>query len=252
MIISAESLDFGYGREPFMAGLSLAIPEGSICAVLGPNGSGKTTLLLLFLGLLLPKSGSVSVAGIDTAAGRERLKRSIGLVPQDESIPFALSVFEYVLLGRAPHLGLLQQPGTEDRAVAMAALEQVGIPHLKDRPVTALSGGERQLSTVARVIVQDPRILLMDEPTSHLDLANTRRILAMMRLLKGSGKTVVFSTHDPNAATAVADQVVLLHRGAVVSVGRPQEVMTEKTLSAVYGVPVEVRSVDGRPWVMVD
>ncbi|MEN6475059.1 MAG: ABC transporter ATP-binding protein [Syntrophaceae bacterium] len=252
MIISADSLGFGYGREPFMQGLSLGIPAGSICAVLGPNGSGKTTLLLLFLGLLMPKSGSVTVAGIDTTAGRERLKRYIGLVPQDESIPFALSVFEYVLLGRAPHLGLLQQPGSEDRAVAMAALEQVGIAHLKHRPVTALSGGERQLCMVARVIVQDPRILLMDEPTSHLDLANTRRILAMMRLLKSSGKTVVFSTHDPNAATAVADQVVLLHQGSLMSVGRPKDVLNDHTLSAVYGVPVEVLTVDGRPWVMVD
>jgi iron complex transport system ATP-binding protein len=92
----------------------------------------------------------------------------------------------------------------------------------------------------------------MDEPTSHLDLANTRRILAMMRRLKQAGKTVVFSTHDPNAATAVADQVVLLHQGALMSVGRPQDVLTDHTLSAVYGVPVEVIAVDGRPWVMVD
>jgi iron complex transport system ATP-binding protein len=253
--IAIQDVSFGYDpRQPaFMRDLSLEIPAGHVCALLGPNGSGKTTLLLMILGLLAPRSGMVKVAGIETAhARRAALKQAIGLVPQDESTPFALSVCEYVLLGRAPHLGLLEQPSRLDRELAIAALEKSGISALKDRAITTLSGGERQLAMVARVMVQDPKILLMDEPTSHLDLANTRRIIAIMRRLKVEGKTVVFSTHDPNTASAVADYVVLMQQGAVMSMGRTAEVLTSAHLSAVYGVPVEVRIINARPWIVVD
>jgi iron complex transport system ATP-binding protein len=253
-VISMRDLSFGYdaGVPCFMEGLSLDIREESVCALLGPNGSGKTTLLLLILGMLRPLKGELSVCGAPMQGKHRAPKHLVGLVPQEESITFGLSVLEYVLLGRAPHLGIFEQPGKSDRDLALQALGMVGILHLKDREVPTLSGGERQLAMVARVLVQESRILLMDEPTSHLDLSNTRRVLDLIRLIRQKGKTVIFSTHDPNAASAVADHVVLMKRGAVFSTGSPAEVLTPENLREIYGVDVEVAQVKGRPLVIIE
>ncbi len=253
--ILVEELSFGYdpGATLFMDHLSLRIPRQCVCAILGPNGSGKTTMMNLFLGLLKPRSGEVFMGGV--ASGKlSRLKRNclVGLVPQEESVPFALSILEYVLLGRAPHLGIFQQPDREDTALALNALEQVGIVELKDRAVPSLSGGERQLAMVARVLVQECSIMLMDEPTSHLDLANTKRILSLIRLLRQVGKTVVFTTHDPNAAAAVADHIVLLRQGSVLRQGDLRSVLTAENLRDTYGVEVDVMTIQDRPRVIIN
>ncbi len=252
--ISARGLSFSYDLKMphFMDGLSLDIEEGSVCAILGPNGSGKTTLLLLILGMLRPVKGELSIHTVPLQGKHRVPKHLVGLVPQEESVAFGLSVFEYVLLGRAPHLGMLEQPGKADRELAARALDMVGIPHLKSREVPSLSGGERQLAMVARVLVQESHIMLMDEPTSHLDLGNTRRILDLIRMLRQNGKTVVFSTHDPNAAAAVADHVILMKKGCILSSGSPADTLTQEFLSMLYGVDVEVASVKGRPLVVID
>lgn len=253
--ILAEDLSFGYAKNapPVLRQVSLNIPEGSVCAVLGPNGSGKTTLLNLFLGMLTPREGRVTVSGVSQQkrAG-PKMRRIIGMVPQEETVPFELSVFEYILLGRAPYLGLFEQPGQEERELALEALQRVGIVELKDRSVPSLSGGERQLAMVARVLCQESRILLMDEPTSHLDLGNTRQVLRLMRSLRQDGKTVVFTTHDPNAASAVADHVVLVHRGSILSEGSPGSVLNAGSLSELYGFEVEVVDLRGRPVVLME
>jgi iron complex transport system ATP-binding protein len=252
--ISLKSVSFSYGSpgERFMEGISLEIHRSGICALLGPNGSGKTTLLNLVLGMLTPREGVIEVCGYTRFSGRRMPKHLVGLVPQEESIPFDLSVFEYVLLGRAPHLGILEQPGSLDRDIAIEALRTVGIEGLKNRSVPSLSGGERQLAMVARVLVQESSILLMDEPTSHLDLGNTRRVLDLMRALRAAGKTVVFSTHDANAATALADQVVLMKRGDILCSGSPTEVLTPGNLGELYGIEVEVVRLRGRPLVVIE
>jgi iron complex transport system ATP-binding protein len=252
--ISIRDLSFSYepGVSCFMEGLSLEIEQGSVCALLGPNGSGKTTLLLLILGMLRPVKGGLEICS-GSLKGKQRVpKHLVGLVPQEESVAFGLSVSEYVLLGRAPHLGLFEQPGEADKELAARALEMVGILDLKDRAVPSLSGGERQLAMVARVLVQESHIMLLDEPTSHLDLGNTRRILDLMRLLKQSSKTVVFSTHDPNAAAAIADHVILMKKGKILSSGSPADTLTPEYLSMLYGVNVEVARVNGRPLVVID
>jgi iron complex transport system ATP-binding protein len=241
--LSTHNMDFAYpaGNGPVFEQLSLQLPFNRVTAILGPNGSGKTTLLDLFLGLLTPTAGTVAIHGKGrTTYASKDLKRIIGLVPQNESIPFDLSLLEYVLLGRAPFLGLLQTPGPRDRSAALAAIDQVGLARLQHRPVPQMSGGERQLASVARALAQESQILLMDEPTSHLDLANARRILNLMSRIKRHGRTVLFTTHDPNAAAAAADHVVLLKQGCLLAAGGVAETLTTELLSATYDQPIEV------------
>jgi len=239
--------DVRHPGQAVLQGLELEIPAGSITAILGPNGSGKTTLLHLILGLLSPGRGTIRLAGRPQASySRREMGRLMALVPQSEAITFNFSVLEYVLMGRAPYLGPLEMPRPTDRQVAAAALEMTGAGALQDRPVSALSGGEHQLIILARALAQEPRILLLDEPTSHLDLGNQERILRILRRLSAAGVTVVLTTHDPNVAAAVADTVVLMDRGKVFSAAPAASALTAHNLSAVYGVPVLVLQAQDR------
>ncbi len=248
-MISLANVRFGYdGREhTVFEDLSLDIPGGTLTALLGPNGSGKTTLLHIILGVLSPASGGVLLAKRPRQHYTRRdIGKLMGLVLQDEYIPFNFSVMEYVLLGRAPHLHLLQTPSAEDRHVAEEALAEVGMIEMHERPIQSLSGGERQLVMIARALAQRPRILLLDEPTSHLDLSNKGRVLRIMRRLADRGVTVVFTTHEPALAADVAEFVVLLRQGQVLASGPMREALTSAHLSATYDVPVEVVEIAGR------
>ncbi len=253
-ILSLHDLHFRYdgpqGREA-LAGLSLALTAGTITAILGPNGAGKTTLLHTMLGRLRPTAGEIRFEGRPFSAySRRELSRRIGLVPQSEHAAFEFSVLDYVLLGRTPYLGLLEVPREEDYRAAEKALATVGIAHLRDRTVTTLSGGERQMVMVARALAQRPRLLLLDEPTAHLDLSNRGRILGLMGRLRDEGFTVVFTTHDPNIAALVADEVILIRRGRVLHSGPRDEALTADRLGETYGLPVRVVQVDGHPIVL--
>lgn len=252
-IISLVGLRFSYTTEGplVLKDLSLEIPAGAVTAILGPNGSGKTTLLFILLGMLSPQVGEVIIDGKDQKGlPRSMLSRLMGLVPEEEHIPFDFSILEYVLLGRAPHLGLLEQPKERDYQVALEALDRSGLSALADRPIPSLSGGERQLAKVARALAQKPRVLLFDEPTAHLDLNNKGRVLDMIRTMADDGVAVIMTTHDPNAAVVVADQVVLLKAGQTVATGPVDVVLTSENLSQTYGLPVEVTSVHGKPVVL--
>ncbi len=252
-VVSLERVSFRYApSDPLvLADVHVALLKRSITALLGPNGSGKSTLLHLILGLLTPVQGQICLMGRPLQKySRRECSKILGLVPQDEQVAFDLSVLEYVLLGRAPYLNLLDRPGGKDHRIAREALATVGLAALQNRLVPSLSGGERQLATVARALAQETEVLLLDEPTSHLDLGNARRILAGLRALKASGKTIVLTTHDPNAAAAIADHVILLRGGQVLSSGTTEEVMTSEQLSAAYGVNVEVMQVHDRRWVL--
>lgn len=181
-ILSLQAIHFRYhlGDPNVLTDLSLDIPAGKITAILGPNGTGKTTLLHILLGLLKPDQGEVKVSGKSHREySKQELSQLIGLVPQLESIPFNFSVFEYVLLGRSPYLKPFQLPGKEDLRITEGSLEAAGIQHLANKPVNELSGGERQLVQISRVLTQQTRILLLDEPTAHLDLENQNRILSL-------------------------------------------------------------------------
>jgi iron complex transport system ATP-binding protein len=252
-IISLKGLRFSYTPSGplVLKDLSLEIPAGAVTAILGPNGSGKTTLLFILLGMLSPQKGEILIDGVDQKGLHRGVRsRLMGLVPEEEHIPFDFSIQEYVLLGRAPHLGLLELPKEIDYRVATEALERAGLSALADRSVPSLSGGERQLAKVARALAQRPRVLLFDEPTAHLDLNNKGRVLDMIRSMADDGVAVVLTTHDPNAATVVADHVVLLRSGQTVATGPVDVVLTSENLTQTYGLPVEVTSVRGRPVVL--
>jgi iron complex transport system ATP-binding protein len=229
----------------------MEIPDNSITALLGPNGSGKTTILNLMLGMLKPGSGEIYIFNKPRIEySPSDLKRLIGLVPQDENIPFDLALFEYILLGRAPHLGLLEQPGESDYRIAEEAIGTTGLESIKYRSLPSLSGGERQMAAITRVLVQETKILLLDEPTSHLDIANTRRVLELMKALMKKGKTILFTTHDPNAAASIADYVILLREGRIVRKGPVNNIFNSDNLTLTYGVKIQVIQNMKRPVVL--
>ncbi len=251
--IALSGVRFSYnGRvHTIFEDFSLDIPAVTITALLGPNGSGKTTLLQLILGMLTPQAGDIYVGSrARSAYSRQEFGRMVGLVAQEEQVPFDFTVLDYVLLGRAPRLRLLETPTPADVRVARHALVMVGLLSLQHRSIQALSGGERQLATVARALAQEPQILLLDEPTSHLDLSNRRRLLDVMRRLRFDGKTVLFTTHDPNEVAAVADHVVLLRDGHIEATGPIHETLTQEHLEATYDINVEVVELNGRPQVI--
>jgi iron complex transport system ATP-binding protein len=252
--LSVSGLSYSYNgsKRAVLQDLSLEIPEGAVTAILGPNGSGKTTLLRLLLGVLRPTMGEIMLAGRPQASySRQERSQMVGLVPQDEHIPFDFSVLEYVLLGRAPYLGPLSMPGEIDCQIAVEALHTAGLDDLQDRPLPNLSGGERQLATVARALAQQPRILLLDEPAAHLDLSNQGRLLDIMRGLSARGVTLVLTTHDPNLAAAIADLTVLMRAGRVQQAGPVALVLSSEHLSATYDVPVQVFQVDRRRIILL-
>ena len=253
-MISVSELSFSYNgaKRTILKDLALAIPQGVITAILGPNGSGKTTLLRLLLGVLRPQQGRILLAGRPQGSyPRRDMGKLVGLVPQDEHIPFDFSILEYVLLGRAPYLGTLATPGEDDYQAALDALRTTGLSGMGARPLPNLSGGERQLAVVARALAQQPRILLMDEPTAHLDLSNKGRLLTIMRDLVAQGVTLVLTTHDPNLAASVAGYAVLMRDGQVLHAGPPETTLTARKLSATYEVPVQVFQVDGRRIILL-
>jgi iron complex transport system ATP-binding protein len=248
-IVSLHGLRFGYTRSAALVlhDLDLAISPGAVTAILGPNGCGKTTLLQILLGRLQPLAGEVRLAGRTASAiPRRELSQLIGLVAQEEEVPFEFTVLEYVVLGRAPYLDWLSMPSAEDYQVAAAAIAQIGIAALQHRIVTTLSGGERQLVRLARALAQQPSILLLDEPTNHLDLSNRGHVLRILRALAAAGTAVIFTTHDAAAAASVAEQAILMREGRVVDAGAVEQVFTDANLSAVYRTPIRVRRVEGQ------
>jgi iron complex transport system ATP-binding protein len=254
-VISIENLAFAYDGDHRLVldGLTLELPEASITAVLGPNGAGKTTLIHILLGLLKPYEGSIHLSGKNLAHyTRRELSRLIAFVPQTEYTAFEFSVLEYVLMGRAPHMGILQTPTSEDIDHTLEHLRALGLTHLAHRSVRELSGGERQLVLIARALAQEPKLLLLDEPTTHLDLSNKGRILATLTALANQGVTVIFTTHDPEAAASTAAYLVLMRQGKVLSSGVLDRVLTAERLSETYGIPVRVVQVDGQPVVLLN
>ncbi|MHB8994183.1 MAG: heme ABC transporter ATP-binding protein [Armatimonadota bacterium] len=254
-ILQANALHASYGGTEVLRHVDLSLQPGEMVGLLGPNGSGKSTLLRVLSGLLAPKSGSVTLAGMDlhshTARQRARL---IGLVPQYAHIPFAFSVTDVVAMGRNPYLGLLQGPGAQDQAAIAAALERTDCLHLRERLVTELSGGELQRVIIARALAQEPRVLLLDEPTAHLDLNHQLDIANLLRQLnREQGLTVLWVSHDLNLAAEFCERLVMLKDGKLVADGTPDEVITPQWLADVYGLklPVANNPASGRPQVII-
>jgi iron complex transport system ATP-binding protein len=236
-LFQLESLSFRYRRKPVLEGLNLAIDEGQVLALLGPNGSGKTTLLKLLLGLLKPAGGCVRLRGRDIAAiPRRELAREMAYVPQVHREAFGYRVFDVVLMGRMPHSPFFGRYGERDFQAVYESLEKMGIGHLAECAYTEISGGERQLTLVARALAQQAHIFVMDEPTNGLDYGNQVRLLERVARLAGAGYTFVFSTHYPDHAAAIADRVVMLQQGRVLCDGSPREVIIPGQLAVLYGL----------------
>lgn len=223
-------------------GVSITARKGEITVVLGPNGSGKTTLFNCITGLWRPVSGSVSYRGKDiTHVSHKKRAEIISVVPQDHEPPFPYTVFDAVLMGRAAHVGMFSTPSVKDGEITSDAIDMMGISGLAYRPYTKISGGERQLALIARGIAQDAPVMVLDEPTSHLDLKNQIMVLDRVHeTVKARGLTVLMTVHDPNLAMIYSDHVVMLHAGTVLAAGRPADVLNNTHLQKMYGKSVTV------------
>ncbi len=244
MKLQIENLDYGYAKRIIGRALNFSVDAGEILCVLGPNGSGKTTLFRTLLGLLPTHGGRIVLERKSLVDWpRNRLAKAIGYVPQAHAAYFAFSVREIVLMGRTAHIGLFSLPSDSDKRAADDALMTLGIAQLADKPYTEISGGERQLTLIARALAQGSQLLIMDEPTASLDFGNQLRVLRQLATLAATGIGIVFSTHDPDHALNYADRVLMLKNGELLQCGRPDEVVTGENLQQLYGVKVAVESV---------
>ena len=245
MQLEAKHLDFGYPGKRVGSDVTLALDAGEVLCLLGPNGSGKTTLFKTLLGLLPSQGGEARIDDVDLRArARDEIARLVSYVPQAHAAFFPFTVDEVVLMGRTAHLGVFSSPSRHDREVAMGAIERMGLGLLADSIYTRISGGERQLTLIARALAQDARIVVMDEPTANLDFGNQVRVLEHIQALARTGMGVLLSTHDPDQAFICADRVAMLHGGKLARIGTPAEAITSESLRQLYGVDVEVAQVE--------
>jgi iron complex transport system ATP-binding protein len=225
--------------------INFTLDQPGVISILGPNACGKTTLLKCIDGLMKLQGGSISINGKDLAnLSRVEIAKAIGYVPQFHQPSFAFSVLDAVLVGRAPHIGFLDAPKKEDAQIAKQALETMGISHLANTSYIQLSGGERQMVLIARVLAQKPSLLLLDEPTSHLDFGNQIKLLATLQRLANTGLPIIMTSHFPDHAFLVSNQVVLMKQGELIDVGAPDEIITESNLADVYKIKVKIVNVD--------
>ena len=214
--------------------------------ILGPNGCGKTTLLKCINRLTELQGGSILIDNRDISRlPRTQIAKTIGYVPQLHQPAFPFSVLDTVLVGRAPHLGLLESPTAKDMKIAEQSLETMGIYHLKDKAYTQISGGERQMVIFARVLTQQPSLLLLDEPTAHLDFGNQIRLLHEVKKLAATGLPIIMTSHFPDHVFMVSNLVAIMKEGAFLECGQPDEIITESNMRQVYGIPVSIRYIDG-------
>lgn len=245
LMLEVKSLAFSYGKRPVFENVSFSLKKGEIMCILGPNGAGKSTLIKCIAGILKPAAGSVFIQGENTASlGVRGIARHIGYVPQQNEVVFPFTVLDFVVMGRAPHLSMFSSPGADDIKLAKESLAMVGISDLAERPVANLSGGQSQMVLIARALVQKPALLLLDEPTSHLDFGNQVLVLETVQKLASLGMSIVMNTHMPDHAFLLGDRAAALSEGRLVAVGKVETVVTSKMMSSVYGVNVAVREIE--------
>ncbi|WP_052283335.1 Fe(3+) dicitrate ABC transporter ATP-binding protein FecE [Kluyvera genomosp. 1] len=254
MTLRTENLTVHYGTNKVLDGVSLALPAGKITALLGPNGCGKSTLLNCFSRLQTPQSGTIFLGDnpINAFSSRQ-LARRLALLPQHHLTPEGITVRELVSYGRNPWLTLWGRLSVEDNARVNAAMRQTQVDHLAERRLTDLSGGQRQRAFLAMVMAQDTPVVLLDEPTTYLDINHQVELMHLMGELKARGKTVVAVLHDLNQASRYCDRLVVLANGRIMAQGTPEEVMKPELLKSVFCVEAEIHPepVSGRPMCVV-
>lgn len=240
-VLCANGLSFKRGQQTVLEGVDLSLSSGDMLALLGVNGAGKTTLLRCLLGLLKPSEGQVTLEGKALSDWpRHQLARHLAYVPQAHVAPFPFSVREVVALGRLPHQRLLQAETQADAEAVGLALEQLSITALAQRPYTELSGGERQLTLIARALAQGARLLIMDEPVSGLDFGHQIRLLRHLERLAAQGYGILQTTHYPDHALAYANRVAVLHQGRIEADDVPTQVITVERIRRLYQIDVEI------------
>ncbi|MEL6117629.1 Fe(3+) dicitrate ABC transporter ATP-binding protein FecE [Photobacterium sp. SP02] len=241
MRLTTNNLTVGYGKGPIIQGVNVAIPEGKITALLGPNGCGKSTLLKTLSRILTPETGHVLWQGesISQIPSRQ-LARQLALLPQSQEPPEGVSVREAVAYGRSPYTGFWGQLSAQDRVLVEQAMTATGVITFAERPVTDLSGGQRQRVWLAMTLAQDTDYILLDEPTTYLDLNHQVELMKLLRTLNQQGKTIVTVLHDINQACRYCDHLIVMQTGNVVAEGTPDEILTAELLSNVFALDAEI------------
>ena len=247
--ITSEDLAFSYDEgKPVFEDITFSLKPGKLYALMGGNGSGKTTVLRCLAGLLKGYTGTIKINGSSLESLERRdLSRLMSIVPQEHTTIFPYLVKNMVLMGRAPYVDTFATPGRKDRDIAGQAMEEVGILGLSDKLYTKISGGERQLVLIARALTQDTPVMVLDEPTSHLDFRNQILILShLKRLVCQRGLLAIVAIHDPNHALNFADEVMILNKGRITECGPPEAILNQATIRDVYSVEVEEIRHDGK------
>lgn len=237
-VLALERVVFSYERASVLRAISFTVQKGEFVGLLGPNGSGKSTLLRLACGLLSPQSGTVTYQGQGIPTWpKKSFAKEVAFVPQDFTVEFDFSIRELVLMGRTPHLGPLAWEKSEDHLKATEAMQQTDVLPLADRSVMEVSGGERQRACIAMALAQDPVLLLLDEPCSHLDIKHQFEVMALLsRLNREKGMTILVTGHDINLAAAYCHRILLLNEGTLAANGTPEDVFHPSRLREIYGV----------------
>ncbi|GKW36257.1 Fe(3+) dicitrate ABC transporter ATP-binding protein FecE [Pectobacterium carotovorum] len=254
MELTTQNLTAGYGDKRILDGLSLSLPAGKITALLGPNGCGKSTLLKCFAKLLTPESGTIQLNGKPLSAFSARqLSRHLALLPQQHLTPEGITVRDMVAYGRSPWLSLWGRLSPDDRQRVQLAMEKTHIVDLADKRLTDLSGGQRQRAFLAMLLAQDTPVVLLDEPTTYLDINHQVELMKLLRELNQAGKTVVTVLHDLNQASRYCDHLVMLADGRMMAQGSPHEVMKPELLQRVFSIDAEIHAepVSGQPMCVV-
>ncbi|MEQ9619971.1 MAG: ABC transporter ATP-binding protein [Deltaproteobacteria bacterium] len=250
-IIECEELGFSYDGSEVLSDINLSFGEGKMLGILGANGAGKSTLLKLLSGILKPGKGNVlfkdkPLRNLD----RREIAKRIAYIPQDPVFAFPFTVMEMILMGRAPYIGRFDFEREADREIAEAALKKVGINHLKNRLITEISSGERQLASIGRALVQEPEVMMLDEPATFLDIKHRNEIMKILRRLKDENNIlIVAATHDIFSALFYFDEIIMIKDGRLFTQGQTAEVVSQENLSSLYGTRVSVRKDGGKVFV---
>ena len=240
-MISIENISAGYDTELVLQKVSMTAEPGQFIGLIGPNGSGKTTLLRVISGILPPKAGQILLQGTKLEKiSRRKLAQTVACLSQDLALDLSFTVREITLMGRSPHLSKIGRETAKDFEIAKRAMQLADVLHLADRLITEISGGERQRAFIAMCLAQDPKVLLLDEPTSHLDIAHQLSALDLIgKLNRQTNMTVIAVFHDLNLAAEYCDKLLVLNRGRVEDFGSPEDVLTADMILKVYGAKVQ-------------